>query len=72
MQYCKAKNIQYLIHEADPQSGPVIIIVSAYVIRPFVPTFQKKIPAKTMFAAGMTVGLAKWIKDDTCLVCLGK
>ena len=58
----------FLIHEADPQSRPVVIIVSAHV-RPS-PLFTKrnKLQAKTMFATGETVGLAEWIIDDTCLV----
>ena len=37
---------------------------------PSVPTFQsrKTKQQKTMFATGVTVGLAKWIIDNTCLV----
>ena len=54
-----------LIHEADPQSRPVVII------RPFVgtsvPTFQNEsnIKRKQCFVTGETVGLAEWIIDDT-------
>ena len=32
----------FLIHEADPQSRPVVIIVSAIVVRPSDPTFENK------------------------------
>ena len=37
---------------------------------PSVPTIQKrkKNQGKPMFATGVTVGLAEWIIDDTCLV----
>ena len=62
-----------LIHSANPQSRPVGIIVFAHVVRPSVPTFQnleKQNKAKPMFATGETAGLAEWIIDDTCLVCL--
>ena len=41
--------------------------------RPSVPTFHnlaKQNEAKTMFAAGETVGLAEWLIDDTCLICI--
>ena len=31
-----------LIHEADPQSRPVVIIVFAHIVRTSVPTFQNK------------------------------
>ena len=31
-----------LIHSADPQSRPIVIIVFAHVVRPFVPTFQNE------------------------------
>ena len=64
-------NDQKLIHEADPQTRPVVIIVYAHVARPSVsPHFSKqnKFQAKAMFANGETVGLAEWIIDDTCLV----
>ena len=67
---------ELLIHLADPQSLPVVIIVFAHVIRPsvclspFIQNLaeQNKFQAKTMFATGETVGLAEWIIDDTCLV----
>ena len=59
-----------LIHEADPQSRPVVTIVFAHVIRSYVcpyvrPHFSKqnKFQGKTMFATGETVGLAEWIID---------
>ena len=59
-----------LIHSADPQSEPVVIIVFAHVVRPSVlisvPNFrnqakQNKFQAKTMFTSVETVGLAEWI-----------
>ena len=59
---------QILIHTADPQARPVGIIVFAHIfsfcwyVHPS-PLF--KIKRKQMFD---TVGLAKWIIDDTCLV----
>ena len=67
--------VTLLIHEDDPQSRPVVIIVFAHVVRPSVrPSVrlhfskQNKFQAKTMFAPGETAGLAEWIIDDTCLV----
>ena len=59
---------QILIHEANTQSRPVVIIVFAHVVRSSVrPHFsKKKFQAETMFA----VGLAEWIIDDTCLVLI--
>ena len=60
----KQKECQNLIHEADPQSRSVVIIVFAHVVRSSVrPHFsnQNKFQAKTMFATGGTVGLADWI-----------
>ena len=54
----------------DPLGRPtvmlVVIIVFVHVVRPSVPTFQNltnqnKFQAKTMFATGEPVGLAKWI-----------
>ena len=62
-----------LIHSADPQSRPVVIIIFGHVVRPFVrpsPLFKsrKTKQQKTMFATGVTLGLAEWIIDDTCLV----
>ena len=60
-----------LIHEADPQSRPVEIIVFAHVhssVRPPFPISSKtKLQARTIFTSE-TVGLAEWIIDDTCLV----
>ena len=49
-----------LIHEANPQSRPVVIIVFAHVVSPSVRTFQNiakqnNFQAKTMFTAGETV-----------------
>ena len=51
----------FLIHEADPQSLPIVIVVFAHVVRPSVHKFQ----VKTMFATSETLGLAEWIIDDT-------
>ena len=64
-----------LIHAANPNSRPVGIIVFAHVVRPSVrpsPLFKsrKTKQQKTMFATGVTMGLAYWIIDDTCLVSL--
>ena len=58
-----------LIHSANPQSRPVGIIVFAHVVRPS-PLFKsrKTKQQKTIFATGVTMGLAEWIIDDTCLV----
>ena len=64
-----------LIHEADPQSRPVVIIVFAHVVRLYVRTSvhphfskQNKFQENTMFVTGETVGLVGWIIDDACLV----
>ena len=54
----------FLIHSADPQSRPVVIIIFSHV-RPSVPT-------KTMFTTGETVGMAEWIIDDICLFLFKK
>ena len=58
-----------LIHSANPQSRPVVIISFAHVVRPS-PLFKssKTKQQKTMVATGETVGLAEWIIDDTSLV----
>ena len=65
------------IYSANPQSRPVVIIIFAHVVRPFVrssvrpsPLFRssKTKQQKTMVATGVTMGLAEWIIDDTCLV----
>ena len=53
-----------MIHEADPQSRPVIFI---QLVRPSPLFKQNKILMKTRFATGETVGLAEWIIDDACL-----
>ena len=59
------------IHSANLQSRPVGIIVFTHVIRPS-PLFKprKTKQQKTMFATDLTMGLAEWIIDDTCLVSL--
>ena len=62
-----------LIHWANPQSRPVVIIVFTHVVRSYVhqyvcPQFSKqnKFQVKTMFTTGETVGLAEWIIDVWC------
>ena len=64
-----------LIHSANPQSRPVGIIVFAHVVRPSVrssPLFKssKTKQQETIFATGVSVGLAEWIVDDYSLVFL--
>ena len=59
-----------LIHEADPQSRPVVITIFTHVVRPYVPTFQNltkqnNFQVRIVIATGWTVGLAEWIIDDT-------
>ena len=58
-----------LIHSANPKSRPVGINVFAHVVRPS-PLFKsrKTKQQKTMFATGVTMGLAEWIINDTCLL----
>ena len=63
----------FFIHSANPKSRPVGIIVFAHVVRPSVrPSTlfksSKTKQQKTMFATGVTMGLAELIIDDTCLV----
>ena len=63
----------WLIHLADPQSRPVMIIVFARFVRPSVPTFQNlikqnKFQVKTLFTTGEIVGLGEWIMEDSCIV----
>ena len=61
----------FLIHEPDPQSLPVVIIVFAHVVRTSVrPHFSKqnKFQGKTIITTGETVNLAQWIIADACLV----
>ena len=53
-----------LIHEADPQSRPVLSV------RPSVPIFQNltkqnNFQVRIVIATGWTVGLAEWIIDGT-------
>ena len=64
-----------LIHSANPKSWPVGIIVFVHVVRPYVrhsPLFKsrKTKQQKKIFATVVTMGLAEWIIDDTCLVIL--
>ena len=65
----------WLIHSADPQSRPVVIIVFAHVVR--TPSIHFSKSNKTnfkrkqcLFTTGDTVCLAEWIIDDTCLIFL--
>ena len=53
----------------QPKSRPVGIIVFAHVVRPS-PLFKsrKTKQQKTMFATGVTIDLAEWIINDTCIV----
>ena len=38
-------------------------------IRPHFSNLEKQLkPLRTMFATGVTMGLAEWITEDTCLV----
>ena len=50
-----------LIHKTGPQSRPVMIKIFTHVIRPSVHTRAK-------ITASRTVGLAKWIIDNSCLL----
>ena len=65
-----------LIHSADPQTRPVVIIVFIHgSVRPSVLTFQNiakqnKCRVKIMIATSGTLGLAEGIIDDTCLVSI--
>ena len=59
-----------LIHSADPQSRPVMIIAFTYVIRPSVrpsPLFKMQ-QSKTNFQGKQCALLVEWIINDTCLV----
>ena len=68
--------ILLLIHSADPQSRPVVIIVFVLVVCPSLrPHFLKSSKIKQIssennvhYSPGETVGLAKWIIDENCLV----
>ena len=70
----QAGTLELLIHSAEPQSRPIVISVFAHVVRFYVrPQFSKSRKNITnfkrkQFTTGETVGLAKWIIDDTCLV----
>ena len=64
-----------MIHSADLQSRLVVIIVFTHVVRTSVRTCvstfqnvtkQNKFQVKTILATGESVGLAKWIIDNTC------
>ena len=66
---------KYLDPVGQPKVTQVGIIVIAHVVLPYVrPSAlfksRKTKQQKTMFATGVTMGLAEWIIDDTCLVCL--
>ena len=67
--------IRKLIHEANPQSRPVGIIIFTHIVRSYVRSSspllkQNKCQAKAIFDTGETVGLAEWIIDDTCVLLL--
>ena len=53
-----------LIHEADPQSRPVVITIFTKSVRPSVPKLQNQATITT----GRDCGLAEWIIDESCLV----
>ena len=58
-----------LTHEADPQSGPVVITIYTCGDRPW-PLFkisqkQNNFQVTVVIATSSTVGLAEWIIDDT-------
>ena len=63
-----------LIHSADPQTRPVVIIIFEQIyVRTSVPTFQiiakqNKRHVKIVVTTGETVGLAEGIIDDICIV----
>ena len=61
-----------LIHSADPQSQPVVIIVVCRYVCTFVTTFQNLAKQNKVqaFTTGEIVGLAEWIIDDTSIVFL--
>ena len=66
---CGGNNI--LIHEADPQSRLIVIIVFAHVVRLSVRhhfSKQNNFQAKTVFATGETVGRLSWVIGDTCVI----
>ena len=48
--------------------GPPTVTVLEHVVRPHFSESSKTKQVKTMSATGVTVGLAEWIIDDTCLV----
>ena len=60
-----------LIHSANPKSRQLGIIVFARTCPSVCPSplfKSSKKQQKTMFATGVTMGLAEWIIDDTCFV----
>ena len=70
---CSIEQNDILIYSANPKSRLVGIIVFAHVVRPS-PRFKsrKTKQQKTMFATSLTMGLAEWIIDHTCLVNIHK
>ena len=64
----------FLIHEANPQSRPVVITIFACVVCtsviPSVSTFQYEVQARIVIATGVNVGLAEWIIDSTRVLCI--
>ena len=66
-----------LIHSADPQSQPVVIIIFTHVVRTCLRAYAKSSKTKNqiyqvrrMCITGESVGIAERIIDDTCLVML--
>ena len=62
-----------LIHEAEPQSRPGVITISASgvctSVRPnFSKSHKKHFQIRRVTVSGKTVGLAEWIINVTCLV----
>ena len=69
--------VKELIHEADPQSRPLVIIVFAYVVRTYVRPYVRlhfskpnKFQAKTMSATGEVVGWPSGSLMAPVLYCL--
>ena len=60
---------KFLIHEAEPQSGPVVIIIFSHLVHTFHNLAkQNNFQVKMVITASGTLGQAEWIIDNTCLV----
>ena len=68
MDVLKFFTVTLLIHEADPQSQPAVIIVSAHVVRPSVPFSTKQKPISSENNVRYWQDCGSWIIDDACLV----